>query len=179
MVKNQLKNLMLWVIAVVVLLQTAQCHITKSIWAENKHFIADKKINQKAALNAEEIDEFIQLWPQFKELKLQAPTAKSLSIEKEHQSVDWKTKIWFIYHKLDIERFMYVRQRLEDLIKQIEIKRSAEAVVKQMMIRKDELSRDMAEQHRRRADAIILDAEEVKIIEERAETLKQLFRLYP
>lgn len=178
MVKDKLKTLMLWVIAVVVLLQTAQCHIFNTVWSENKLAIARQNKKDQAILNAAEVDKFMLLWPQFKELKLQALPSQSLSIDSK-QIVDWKTKIWFVYHRQDVERFFYIHQRLADLLRQIAIKRNAEAVIKQMSGRQDELSHDMVEQHKRRVKSLQLNDEELAIISQREDDLKQLFRLYP
>ena len=178
MVKEQLKTLILWVIAVVVLLLTAQCHIAPTLWADNQNIIATKNQHIQPTLAADEIDNFIRLWPQYKELHLAALPNKSLSIDGK-QIIDWKTKIWFIYHKQDVERFFYIQQRLQDLLRQIAIKRNAEAVIKQMGKRNDELSTEMAAQYQQRLKAIQLDTEEADIVSAREEELKQLFRLYP
>lgn len=178
MVKNQLKTLMLWVIAVVVLLQTAQCHVFKTVWSENKQTIMHQKEKMQPLLSAAEIDRFMLLWPQYKEMNLQALPSQSLSVDNK-QIVDWKTKVWFVYHRQDVERFFYIRQRLADLLRQIAIKRNAEAVIKQMLGRQDELSHDMVEQHKRRVKSLQLNDEEVAIISKREDDLKQLFRLYP
>ena len=178
MVKNQLKTLMLWVIAVVVLMYMAQCHIFKTVWSENELIIARENRHLQEKLNAAEIDKFIRLWPQYKELKLKALPNKSLSIT-EKQTPDWKTNIWFVYHQQDVERFFYVRQRLEELLRKIAIKRNASAVIKQMQENQNELARDMVEQHERRIASLHLNEQEVALIIEREEDLKQLFRLYP
>lgn len=178
MVKEQLKTLMLWVIAVVVLLQTAQCHIVQTLWSEHQKEISRKSNEANSVLTAEEVDDFMLLWPQYKDLNLKALPSKSLSVAGK-QTIDWKTKIWFVYHRQDIERFFYVQQRLAELLRQIDIKRNAVAVIKQMNGRQDELSSDMAQQYQRRLNAIQIDEKEIEIIMEREEALKQLFRLYP
>ena len=103
---------------------------------------------------------------------------KSLSIDGK-QTVDWKTKIWFVYHKQDVERFFYIRQRLEELLRQLTIRRNAQAVIKQMDKRNDELATEMAAQYKQRLKSIQLDTEEAAIVGEHEEELKQLFRLYP
>ena len=178
MVKDDLRTLMIWVIAVVVVLQAMQCNLSNSIWQQNKDIIAEKQKYYAETLTAAEVDEFIRFWPTYNQLGLSELDNISLSVDKETQT-DWKTKIWFVYHKLDFERFMYVRLRLKELLSEIDKKQQAQAVAEQLSHNKDELSKEMMIKHQNYADSIKLDAAETEIIKEREDELKQLFKLYP
>ena len=178
MVKDDLRSLMIWVITVVVVLQAMQCDLSNSIWEKNKTIIAEKQKHYAETLTAEEVEEFIRFWPTYNQLGLSEPDNISLSVNKKTQT-DWKTKIWFIYHKLDIERFMYIRSRLKDLLISIDKKQRAQAVANQLSHQNDELSKELMQKHQQYADSIKLDAAETKIIKEKEEELKQLFKLYP
>lgn len=178
MVKDDLRTLMIWVIAVVVVLQAMQCNLSNSIWQQNKDIIAEKQKYYAETLTAAEVDEFIRYWPVYNQLDLSEPNDISLSINKKPQT-DLKTKIWFVYHKLDFERFMYVRLRLKDLLISIDKKQRAQAVANQLSHQKDDLSKELMQKHQQYADSIKLDAAETEIIKEKEEELKQLFKLYP
>ncbi len=178
MVKDDLRSLMIWVIVVVVVLQAMQCNLSDILWSRNKADIASKQQYYRETLTEAEVDEFMRYWPQYNKLNLQVLENSSLSVDKEIQ-IDWKAKIWFVYHKLDAERFMYVRLRLKELLKELEEKRQALAVAEQLASAHDELSKEMREKHVRYANAIHLNAQETEIINQREEELKQLFRIYP
>lgn len=169
---------MLWVIAIVILMQTARCQVVKTVWQENNNLIAQKNIQMQSAISANETDEFMRLWPQFNELNLQALPGKSFSVKNEPLA-DLKAKIWFVYHRIDVERFFYMRRHLQELLQEIMVKRNAEAVIKQMQEGEDELSLDMKEQYQRKLEALKLNDTESAIVTEREEALRQLFRLYP
>lgn len=178
MVKDDLRTLMMWVIVVVVVLQAMKCDLFDSMWQKNQAAISEKQKHYSETLSAAEIDEFIRFWPQYNKLGLEALPNSSLSITEKPET-DWKTETWFIYHQLDAQRFMYVRQRLKELLKEIDEKRTAKNIAKQLSGLKDELSQEMSAQHQRYADAIKLNEAEVKIIKEREAELKQLFKIYP
>jgi hypothetical protein len=178
MVKDDLRSLMIWVITVVVVLQAVQCNLSNSIWQQNKTIIAEKQKYYAETLTADEIDEFIRYWPVYNQLDLSEPNDISLSVDKKTQ-IDLKTKIWFVYHRLDFERFMYIRLRLKELLSGIDKKQQAQAVAEQLSHNKDELSKEMMIKHQNYADAIKLDPAETEIIKQREDELKQLFKLYP
>jgi hypothetical protein len=178
MVKDDLRTFMIWIIVVIVVLQAMQCDLFKSIWQQNQTAITEKQKYYAETLTAAEIDEFIRYWPTYKQFGLSEPNNTSLSINKEMQT-DLKTKLWFIYHKLDFERFMYIHLRLKELLSEIDKKNQALAIAEQLSHQKDSLSQELMLKHQNYADTIKLDPAEVEIIKEKEDELKQLFKLYP
>ena len=177
MVRDDLRHLMLWVIACVLVIQLSQCHITESSWKRHTDVIAQKKQQERPELNAAEIREFIKLWPQFNQLHLNKEAYTSYSVEK--QELDWLSKIWFVYHQWDADRFSYVYKRLNDLLKAVEVRRHSQAIIKQLSSRADDISREMVKTHKRRIDELQLDDAEAQLIEDNETELKKLFKMYP
>ncbi len=177
MVRDDLRHLMLWVIAIVLIIQLSKCHITEISWTRHMDVISQKKQQERPELNEAEIRDFIKLWPQFNQLHLNKEVYSSYSVEKEE--LDWPSKLWFVYHQWDVERFSYVYKRLNDLLKAVEIQRHSQAIINQLSKRADDISREMIKTHQRRIDELHLDAAETQLIEDNEAELKKLFKLYP
>ena len=62
MVNIELKTLMLQIIAVVIVLMAWRCDVVKTVWQENRTFIAEQKMLAQTTLTATEVDDFIRLW---------------------------------------------------------------------------------------------------------------------
>ena len=177
MVKNQLRDLMLWVIAAVLVIELSKCHVAEIAWERHTAAIEMKKTQARTELSTAEIEDFIRLWPQFNELNLNKEAYSSYSVEKEE--LDLPSKIWFVYHQWDDARFSYVYRRLKDLMKAIGEKHHAEAVIKQLKGRTDEISVEMIKAQQRRLKELNLDAEEAARVEAKEDELKKLFKMYP
>ncbi|MBR1903921.1 MAG: hypothetical protein IJ824_01935 [Alphaproteobacteria bacterium] len=177
MVRDDLRNLMLWVVAVVLILEHSKCHITEIAWERHEAAIAEKQKRARNELNADEIKDFMRLWPQFNKLHLNKEAYSSFSVEKEE--LDWPSRIWFVYHQWDAERFSYVYKRLNELLKAMDVQRHSEAIIKQLGARTDDISREMVKTHQKRIQELDLNDAEVKRVEEHETELKKLFKLYP
>jgi hypothetical protein len=110
-------------------------------------------------------------------LHLNKEAYSSYSVEKE--ALDWPSRIWFVYHQWDAERFSYVYKRLNELLKAIDVQRHSEAIIRQLSSRPDDVSREMVKTHKKRIQELDLDAAEVQRVEEHEKELKKLFKLYP
>ncbi len=177
MVSHDLRRLTIWVVAVVLVMGVCQCDLVKIKGWHDYNVIMQKKEHYVPQVSQAEIDGFIKLWPQFNELKLENVGGRSLSVEPEEMS--WKTKVWFLYHQWDAERFFYVRQRLLDLLQSIAVKRHVAAVVADLSTRDDELSQEMVAEHKRLLAAETLDEEEMQRVAAKEAILKKLFKSYP
>ncbi len=177
MVRDDLRNLMLWVVAVVLILELSKCHITEIAWERHEAAIAEKQKRARNELNADEIKDFMRLWPQFNKLHLNKEAYSSFSVEKEE--LDWPSRIWFVYHQWDAERFSYVYKRLNELLKAMDVQRHSEAIIKQLGARTDDISREMVKTHQKRIQELDLNDAEVKRVEEHETELKKLFKMYP
>ena len=80
-----------------------KCQVSEPGWERSNIEISLKQQNYTAEITAEELDEFIKLWPQFKELGFADDLIVSYRIDRPSKFIDWKSKIWFVYHKWDVD----------------------------------------------------------------------------
>lgn len=100
------KKRLIWVgVCLLLLFSVFKCQISESVWERSNAEILAKKQNYKAEISKEELDDFIRLWPQFKELGLADDLIVSYEVDRPSKFIDWKSKIWFVYHKWDADRF--------------------------------------------------------------------------
>lgn len=86
-----------------------------------------------------------------------------------------KSKIWFVYHKWDADRFFYVQQRTTALLYILSVRRNAKALVTQLQNREDEASKQMLAIQEQRSRIGEEDLPELSLVAEKENVLKKLF----
>lgn len=174
-VGQNLNKLMYLVLCGVLIVGVLKCQISESGWDRSVKEISLKQQHYRVEITAAELDSFIKLWPQFKKLGFADDLIVSYQIERPSKFVDWKTKIWFVYHKWDADRFFYVQQRIASLLHTIGVRRNAKALIKLLENREDEVSKSMIDLQKKRYDAEQIDLNELNLVLAKETVLKELF----
>lgn len=172
---NRKKRLIWGGVCLLLLFSVFKCQISESVWERSNAEILAKKQNYKAEISKEELDDFIRLWPQFKELGLADDLIVSYEVDRPSKFIDWKSKIWFVYHKWDADRFFYVQQRTTALLYILSVRRNAKALVTQLQNRENEASKQMLAIQEQRSRIGEEDLPELSLVAEKENVLKKLF----
>ena len=175
MVGRDLKYIMIWCIVIAFLVQLPHCHVVDLGWRRFQAEISRKQTEYTTAVTEAELEDFIRLWPEFNSLNLQDNRNASYGIETTPH-LNFKTRLWFLYHKWDAQRFFYIRQRVEEILRIIKLKSNARALIDQLSASKDELSQEMVELQKQRLDTNLFGAEEIMLIQKHQSTLEQLLK---
>lgn len=167
----------LWlVIGICLILYITKCQVTETAWERSNLEILTKQQSYKAEITEEELDDFIRLWPQYEELGFDDGFVVSYQVERPSQLLDWKSKVWFVYHKWDADRFFYVQQRISALLYTLNIRRNAKALIRQLKEREDtSIVRQMMKVQKQRSKAGEGNKTELQLVAAREEVLKKLF----
>ena len=152
-----------------------KCQVSEPGWERSNIEISLKQQNYTAEITAEELDEFIKLWPQFKELGFADDLIVSYRIDRPSKFIDWKSKIWFVYHKWDADRFFYVQQRTAALLFALNVRRDAVALMDMLYDRPEQVAQQMFEVQELRSKVGDEDLNDLKLVESREAILKKLF----
>ena len=169
------KRLMLLVLCVCLILSVLKCQVAELGWDRFKEEIAVKQQGYTEKISAEELDDFISLGTQFKELGWADDLMVSYKISRPSKFMDWKSKMWFVYHKWDADRFFYVQQRLSALLYTLSVRRNAEALITMLQDRTEPVAKQMLEIQKQRSLSGQEDLDELKLVESKEEVLKKLF----
>ena len=177
MVMTVWKRLFWLMICIFLIFYVSKCQVTETVWERANLEIIAKQQNYKAEITAAELDDFIRLWPQYKQLKLNSGLVVSYQVEKPSDLLDWKSKVWFVYHRWDADRFFYVQQRIAALLYTLSTQRNAEALLRQLRERKKssivKQMIEVQEQRRKSGDGY---QSELDLIAARESVLKELFK---
>lgn len=177
MVMTVWKRLFWLMICIFLIIQVSKCQVTETIWNRANLEIIAKQQNYKAEITASELDDFIRLWPQYKQLKLNNGLIVSYHVKKTSDLLDWKSKIWFVYHRWDADRFFYVQQRIAALLYTLNTRRDAEALLRQLRGRKkSSIVKQMIEVQELRRKSGDGYQSELDLIAARENVLKKLFK---
>ncbi len=170
-----LRRIMFVVLGILSIILILKCQITETTWQRSNKEIELKKQGYKTELSQEEINAFIRVWPEFKKLGFADDLIVSYKIDSPSKFIDWKTQIWFVYHKWDADRFFYVQQRLVSLLHSLGVKRNAHALIAHLEKRNDDLSKDMILLQKRRIEAEEGTSKELEMVAEKETVLRKMF----
>lgn len=85
---NRKKRLIWGGVCLLLLFSVFKCQISESVWERSNAEILAKKQNYKAEISKEELDDFIRLWPQFKELGLADDLIVSYEVDRPSKFID-------------------------------------------------------------------------------------------
>ena len=176
MVMSIWKRLAWFVVGIFLILYVVRCQVTETVWNQANLEIAAKQQNYTAEITENELNSFIKLYPQYKELGFDNGFTISYQTTNPSKWLDWKSKIWFVYHQWDADRFFYVQQRISALLFTLNIRRNAKALIKQLKTRPESSAvRQMLELQRQRSKAGEGNKTELQLVAAREEVLKKLF----
>lgn len=171
-----LEKILLRIICVLVLLFAFNIKVVSLSWEQAEKILKYKRTQYGEQLNDYELDEFIRIYPKFKQDKIFKRVDTDLLMEYPDKA-DWVTKRWFIYQAWDIGRFFYVQKRIQRALDLIDVRKEAANIMAQVDNREDELSQKiLQEQKQRYENTDGLTDDELKWVEQKAETLKKLFK---
>lgn len=179
MVKNGVSRTIYFVFGLLAIIWIVNINLTKTSWEKSKEAMAKKSSSYSVEITEEELREFMKFWPEFKQIGLFSKKETSYSPLKPSQTVNWIMRFWFVYHRLDADRFFYVQQRLIYLLQAMEVQRNAQNIIDQLEDREDELSLQMIELQNSRIKAQNLAFNELIMVSAHEEELRELFKKYP
>jgi len=179
MVRSKILRCLFLVWSAVFIIFILQCHISETVWFSSQKELREQKKYYTAEISAKELDTFIRYWPEYNKLALAQDMNISYKTELPSRFSDWKTRMWFVYHHLDINRFFYVQQRVISLLRTIETRRRAEALIEEFAASKKKIAIEMVDLQKKILKAEKIDDIEFLIVSAREEKLKELFRQYP
>jgi hypothetical protein len=139
-----------------------------------RYFVLFSRYNTPK-ISEEELNDFIKIWPEFKELNLMKTENVSYNTVSQEDLLDWKAGIWFLYHRWDAERFFYVRQRVLSALQAIEVRNTAYSFITMLQNKKDGLSAKMIELQKQRIGADEFEDDEIGLIQKNEKILRSIF----
>ena len=189
----------LWrIICVLILMFAFNLKIVHLSWEQPRKVLEYKREHYTKNLNEYELDEFIKLYPKFKEYTVK----ENVDIDKIAESpasADWLTKRWFIYQAWDAQRFFYIKNRAQEAMNIIKMRKESAGYVKQLSKQiqeknakemaknrskyknkntedENDLSQKMLNIHKSRVDDIgDFTFDELELVEKKSVELKNLF----
>ena len=179
MVDSKILHRLLFVWSAVLLIVIWQIPVSETVWFSANREIKEQRRHYTAEITAKELDDFIRYWPEYTNFYSPQHINASYKTELPSHYLDWKTRIWFVYHHLDINRFFYVRQRASSLLQILETRKRAEALINELSARNEKVAIEMVDLQKKILRAEKIDEVEFLIISSREEKLRELFRQYP
>ena len=176
MVKQGLRETMLFILGVVAIISVCRCELGEYPMVRYERIIAQKRLQYTTEISEEEVKGFARLWPEYKSLGLDKDFNVSYLAVLPEEAMDWKRKLWFIYHHWDANRFFYVQQRIGYLLQAIEIRRNAQAVLDVLENRHSPLDEQMKELQKKRINAAEISFSELLIVSSREQELRELLK---
>ncbi len=160
---------------VVLIIWALNCQVSKSVWESSNAEIATKQHTYTSEITKSELNEFMKLWPQFKDLGLAEDLVVSYKVEKPSKFVDWKSKVWFVYNRWDVDRFFYVQERANALLQTLKVRRDARLIMDMLEDRNEQIARQMYAVQEKRSLAGEDSKGELMLVAENEDALKKLF----
>ena len=182
MVKQNLSHTMFFVLGVLAIFTVLKYNINETVWHKAKREIARKRLLYKSDITIEEVENFMRLWPDFCEIGRDNDFIVSSHIEHPENMINWRSKIWFIYHYSDPARFFYVQQRIEYLLNAIEVRRNAKALIDRLSRQvgnAEPIIQEMIEAQKKRYENEKITPGEQQIMNVYEEKLRDMLVNYP
>ncbi len=129
MVKQSLSRTMFLLLGLVAVFAVLRFQMWENPLDRYDRIIKQKRVQYTIDIHAKELDEFVRLLPEYKRLGLEKDFNVAYLDVLPSKALDWKKKIWFIYHHWDADRFYYVQQRLIYLLQALEIRRNSQGII--------------------------------------------------
>lgn len=175
MVNPKIRRMMIVTLSILFMATVFRCQVYESTWSKAQNQIYYKKQIQTEQIKEAELDKFIQDMEKWKVSGLFEEKVASFDVSNTSETIDWRAKVWFVYHQWEADRFFYVQSRAAMLLKSLKDKRDIENIIKQLEERDDEVSKSMLELQKKRYKIIMKNREELILIEKKEALLKKLF----
>ena len=175
MVNPKIRRMMIVTLSILFMATVFRCQVYESTWSKAQNQIYYKKQIQTEQIKEAELDKFIQDMEKWKVSGLFEERVTSFDVSNTSETIDWRAKVWFVYHQWEADRFFYVQSRAAMLLKSLKDKRDIENIIKQLEERDDEVSKSMLELQKKRYKIIMKNREELILIEKKEALLKKLF----
>lgn len=176
MVGRGLKQTMLFVLGIVAIIFVIRFQLGEMPTEHYERVMSQKRSNYGMEVTPAEVSSFVRLWPEFKQLGLADNFNVSYMVVPPEEAIDWKRKLWFRCHYWDANRFFYVQQRIDYLLKAIEIRRDAQNVLDDLAGRNDTLSRQLKDLQRLRIKAASMSFSELVAVSSRENLLREILK---
>lgn len=176
MVNPKIRRMMIVTLSILFMATVFRCQVYESTWSKAQNQIYYKKQIQTEQIKEAELDKFIQDMEKWKVSGLFEEKVTSFDVSNTSETIDWRAKVWFVYHQWEADRFFYVQSRAAMLLKSLKDKRDIENIIKQLEERDDEVSKSMLELQKKRYKIIMKNREELILIEKKEALLKKLFK---
>ncbi len=176
MVMNGLKQTMLFVLGIVSIIFVCKSRLGEYPSEQYERVMNKKRAAYGMEITPLEINSFIRLWPEFKELGLDKNFNVSYMLTLPEEAADWKRRLWFRYHHWDANRFFYVQQRIGYLLQALDIKRDAQNILDDLADQEGELVEQLKELQNMRIKAASMSFTELMAISSHEKQLRELLK---
>ena len=176
MVKESLKRKMFFVLGMVLIFTVCRCQISYDPFERYDTIMKNKRANYSTSLKTAEVNDFLRLWPKYKELGFDKELYVPYLTVLPDSALNWKQRMWFHYNYWDANRFFYVQQRLNYLLQVLKMRRDAEATINLCSDMEDEVAEQMIELQRRRLDSADISSSELLLVSAKEKELSKLFK---
>jgi len=177
MVKQNIRRVMAFVCAAIIIAVISKCQTVETSWHRADNAISTKRDKYTKDISLEELNTFIKHWPEFSKLVLKNNI--DLSAQNASQNLNWKMKLWFIYHHWEAQRFFYVRQRLIKLLEEIKVRREAQNIIAHLQKNKEVVASQMIELQKKRIQSQDITPNELVMLTSKENELRKMFKQYP
>lgn len=183
MVKQNLSHTMFFVLGVLAISTVLKYRLSETMWEKNVREITQRKAEYQVFITETEVKDFMRLWPEFYQLGIKRGLSVSSRIENPDEMMNWRDRIWFVYHHLDPVRFFYVQQRIDYLLNALDVRRNAKALIEQLkrheVASPSNVVKEMIDYQQRRYDAEEISENEQPLLETYEDDLRALRAEYP
>ena len=179
MVKQGVSRTLYFVLGLLAIFAVSRCNVAEYSWERNPEIMAQKRTVYTKEIAADEFNSFTRLWPEFSKLGLSRGVELSDNTDNIANKLNWKARLWFLYHRWDAGRFFYVHERIEYILQALEIQREATKIIEMVTGRKDELAKETIKIQKQRINAFSVSDSEKLMVSSNEDNLRQLFKQYP
>lgn len=176
MVKESLKRKMFFILGLVMIFAVCRCQISYDPFERYDSIMKNKRANYSTSLKTAEVNDFLRLWPKYKELGFDKELYVPYLTVLPDSALNWKQRMWFHYNYWDANRFFYVQQRLNYLLQVLKMRRDAKATIDLCADMEDEVAEQMIELQRRRLDSADITSSELLLVSAKEKELTELFK---
>ena len=175
MVKHDLRFVMFWVLAILLIIFIMHIRVVDYAWNRAARAIEQKRVEYKVEISSEELDDFIKLYPKLKNFNI-GNDDRSINIEEGFSLKKMMTSVWLFYAKWDSQRFYYVKDRILSVMQTLETQHYSQAVINVLSAKKDKASQEMIKLQQERLNAEKIDPKEADLIRSKENELKELLK---
>jgi len=179
MVKQGISRTLYFVVGLVAIFAISRCNVAEYSWDRYPSIMGKKRQVYTQTIQRDELLSFMRLWPEFSKLGLRDELNTHNTEEFNQTQLNWKSRIWFIYHHWDVGRFFYVYERINYVLNALELHREAKEIIEMVKNIPNEMAKETINAQQERIEATPIDLSERLLIASHEKELKELFKQYP